>query len=62
MAHLGAEAPVGESELSRDFSVYLWDMPGYGRSSKPPEHDVDLATQGELFTDLLASGISARRT
>jgi pimeloyl-ACP methyl ester carboxylesterase len=40
--------------LSRDFSVFLWDMPGYGQSSKQPEHDVDLATQGELFTELLA--------
>jgi pimeloyl-ACP methyl ester carboxylesterase len=40
--------------LSRDFCVYLWDMPGYGQSSKHPEHDVDLGIQGELFTDLLA--------
>lgn len=39
--------------LSRDFSVYLWDMPGYGRSSMEPDHDVDLGTQGELFADLL---------
>ncbi len=39
--------------LSRDFCVYLWDMPGYGQSSKHAEHDVDLATQGDLFSDLL---------
>lgn len=40
--------------LSEDYSVYLWDMPGYGRSSKREEHAVDLGTQGELFYDLLA--------
>jgi len=39
--------------LSTDFCVYLWDMPGYGQSSKQPDHDVDLAMQGELFADLL---------
>lgn len=39
--------------LSRDFSVYLWDMPGYGQSSKDAEHAVDLGVQGELFSDLL---------
>lgn len=41
------------SALSRDFAVYLWDMPGYGQSSKHPEHAVDLGTQGELLADLL---------
>lgn len=44
--------PIAEA-LSTRFTVHLWDMPGYGRSSKEPEHDVDLATQGELFADLL---------
>jgi pimeloyl-ACP methyl ester carboxylesterase len=39
--------------LSAEFSVYLWDMPGYGRSSMHEEHPVDLGTQGELFHDLL---------
>ena len=39
--------------LSAEFSVYLWDMPGYGRSSMHQEHAVDLGTQGELFRDLL---------
>lgn len=39
--------------LSAEFSVYLWDMPGYGRSSKLEEHAVDLGTQGELIRDLL---------
>ncbi|WP_279387359.1 MULTISPECIES: alpha/beta fold hydrolase [unclassified Curtobacterium] len=35
------------------FTVYLWDMPGYGASSKDPSHAVDLGTQGELFAALL---------
>ncbi|GAB3430479.1 alpha/beta fold hydrolase [Actinophytocola sediminis] len=39
--------------LSRRFTVYLWDMPGYGASSKDADHAVDLATQGELFAHLL---------
>lgn len=44
--------PFAEA-LSRDFTVYLWDMPGYGQSSKQPDHAVDLGKQAELFTDLL---------
>jgi pimeloyl-ACP methyl ester carboxylesterase len=40
--------------LSSDFSVYLWDMPGYGRSSQHAEHPVDLGVQAELFAELLA--------
>ncbi|RCW40060.1 pimeloyl-ACP methyl ester carboxylesterase [Halopolyspora algeriensis] len=39
--------------LAHDFSVYLWDMPGYGQSSKQPDHAVDLGTQAELLDDLL---------
>lgn len=39
--------------LSEEYSVYLWDMPGYGRSSQLEDHAVDLGTQGELFRDLL---------
>lgn len=39
--------------LSARFTVYLWDMPGYGASSKDPDHRVDLGVQGELFADLL---------
>jgi pimeloyl-ACP methyl ester carboxylesterase len=45
--------PVAEA-LAPYFSVYLWDMPGYGESSKHPEHRVSLDLQGELFSDLLA--------
>lgn len=40
--------------LAGRFTVYLWDMPGYGASSKDPAHTVDLATQGELFAALLS--------
>lgn len=39
--------------LAAEFTVHLWDMPGYGRSSMQPDHEVDLGTQGELFRDLL---------
>ena len=45
--------PTAE-RLARTYTVYLWDMPGYGRSSKDPAHAVDLGVQGELFADLLA--------
>lgn len=44
--------PFAEA-LSAEFCVYLWDMPGYGQSSKLEEHAVDLGTQGRLFRDLL---------
>jgi pimeloyl-ACP methyl ester carboxylesterase len=48
------------SALSRDFTVYLWDMPGYGQSSKQAGHDVSLDVQGELLADLLDHwGLSA---
>lgn len=40
--------------LSSEYTVYLWDMPGYGRSSMDPEHRVSLDVQGELMADLLA--------
>jgi pimeloyl-ACP methyl ester carboxylesterase len=46
-------APFAEA-LSNDFTVYLWDMPGYGLSSKDPGHAVDLGTQGSLFAALLS--------
>lgn len=44
--------PIAEA-LSTQFTVYLWDMPGYGSSSKDPSHPVDLGLQGELFAELL---------
>lgn len=48
--------------LAGEFTVHLWDMPGYGVSSKDPAHDVDLGVQGELFADLLAHWGLARGT
>lgn len=45
--------PYAEA-LSATHSVYLWDMPGYGQSSKHAEQPVSLDVQGELLTDLLA--------
>jgi pimeloyl-ACP methyl ester carboxylesterase len=39
--------------LARDFTVYLWDMPGYGRSSKHPQHPVHFGVQAEAFAALL---------
>jgi len=44
--------PVAEA-LAPRFTVHLWDMPGYGASSKDPAHAVDLGVQGELFAHLL---------
>ena len=40
--------------LSSDHTVYVWDMPGYGASSKAAEHAVDLGVQGQLLADLVA--------
>jgi pimeloyl-ACP methyl ester carboxylesterase len=45
--------PFAEA-LSTDHTVYLWDMPGYGASSKDAEHPVDFGVQGELLADLIA--------
>lgn len=38
-------------ELSRERTVYVWDMLGYGLSDKP-DADVSLRTQGELLAAL----------
>jgi pimeloyl-ACP methyl ester carboxylesterase len=45
--------PFAEA-LSADHTVHLWDMPGYGASSKAAEHPVDFGVQGELLADLIA--------
>lgn len=45
-------APIAKA-LAREHSVYLWDMPGYGASSKHAGHDVDLGVQGEAFAALI---------
>lgn len=39
--------------LARDFTVHLWDMPGYGRSSKNPDHPVGFAVQAGALGALL---------
>ena len=46
-------APFAEG-LSAEFTTYLWDMPGYGLSSKEPDQRVSLDVQGELLHDLIA--------
>lgn len=45
--------PIADA-LSTTFTVYLWDMLGYGRSSMVDDHDVSLASQGRLLADLLS--------
>ena len=47
-------APFAEA-LVDQYSVYLWDMPGYGQSSKTAEHAVDFGVQGELLADLIGA-------
>lgn len=39
--------------LADEFECFLWDMPGYGQSSKDGAHRVSLDVQGELLADLL---------
>lgn len=45
--------PFAEA-LSGEYTVYLWDLPGYGQSSKDPAHPVDFGVQAEAFAALLA--------
>ncbi|WP_199043930.1 alpha/beta fold hydrolase [Glycomyces salinus] len=45
--------PFAEA-LAGDYTVHLWDMPGYGQSSMDPGHAVGLDFQGEVFAALLA--------
>jgi pimeloyl-ACP methyl ester carboxylesterase len=47
-------APIADV-LAADFTVYLWDMPGFGRSTMAEGQDVSLAAQGRLLTDLVGS-------
>jgi pimeloyl-ACP methyl ester carboxylesterase len=44
--------PIAEA-LSDAFTVHLWDMPGYGRSTMAADQDVSLGAQGQLFAELL---------
>lgn len=39
--------------LAAEYRVFLWDMPGYGRSSMDSGADVSLATQGRVLAALL---------
>lgn len=39
--------------LSDDFTVYLWDMLGYGASTMAEGQDVSLSAQSAVLTDLL---------
>lgn len=40
------------AELSAQYTVYTWDLPGYGESSKHPEHPVDFGVHARAFTAL----------
>jgi len=40
-------------ELSRDYRIFLWDMPGYGDSEKGPAVATDLRTQAERLVSLM---------
>ena len=40
--------------LADFFTVHAWDMPGYGRSSKEPDHPVDFGAQAAAFAAVLA--------
>lgn len=39
--------------LARRYQVFVWDMPGYGRSEQSAGQDVSLAAQGRTFAELL---------
>lgn len=40
-------------ELSREYTVYLLDLPGYGHSPVPADGDVSIATQASTLVELL---------
>ncbi len=39
--------------LSRSFTVYWFDMPGYGQSEMSPDQSTALDVQGEVFAEML---------
>ncbi|KHL18526.1 pimeloyl-ACP methyl ester carboxylesterase [Mumia flava] len=45
----------GDALVAAGCTVYRWDMPGYGASSKNPDHRVGLDVQGEAFAAMLRS-------
>ena len=44
--------PIADALADR-YTVYLWDMPGYGRSSKRPDHPVDFGAQADALHALV---------
>ena len=44
--------PYAEA-LAADFTVHVWDLPGYGRSSMEPEHRVAADVHAQAFAALL---------
>jgi len=40
--------------LAKRFTLYWYDMPGYGRSEKDPNQRSSLDVQGEVFTEMLS--------
>jgi pimeloyl-ACP methyl ester carboxylesterase len=44
--------PIADALTDR-YTVYLWDMPGYGRSSKHPDHPVDFGVQADALNALV---------
>jgi pimeloyl-ACP methyl ester carboxylesterase len=45
-------APYAEA-LAERYTVHLWDLPGYGRSSKDPAHDVHAGVHARVLRALL---------
>jgi len=45
-------APYADALADR-FTVHLWDLPGYGRSSKDPEHEVHAGVHARALRALL---------
>ncbi|QIG45412.1 alpha/beta fold hydrolase [Nocardioides anomalus] len=45
-------APVADA-LATEYAVHLWDLPGYGRSSKDPAHDVHAGVHARALAALL---------
>lgn len=41
-------------ELAKSFTVYWYDMPGYGKSDKSKNQRTSLDVQGEVFAEMLA--------
>jgi pimeloyl-ACP methyl ester carboxylesterase len=39
--------------LARQYSVYWYDMPGYGRSGKDPDQATSLDVQGRVFLEMM---------